>query len=672
MLTLGLAGGLDPVHEEILDTPENYTYDGAAVLLEDGEVVAAIEQERLDRIKHSNKLPLQAARFCLDQHGITARDLDQIAYYVDEASANGLLSRLYLARPDVEQRVDARTLLAATLSRGFGCEIDSARLRFYQHKVTHAASALAQSGFSESLVFIIDNYGGLFLGRRENDGRIAFDELVSIPPAKSMGKFCQAVLPFLGLGMFDEYKAMALAPYGDAATYAPLLGRLYDLLPNGDYALHLERIGLLLGKIEPRRRSQEPGQAHKDLAASLQQAMEEIVLHVLRHHRPATGQRNLCLAGGMVGNSATNGKVLYSGLFDEVFVHPAAYDSGGALGAALLASSEANGGVRSGRVRHVYWGSDIGEEPRIAAELRHWRGFLDVERSSDVVSRTAELVAQGALVGWVQGRSEFGAQALGNRNVLADPRAIETRERVHAALERGEPYRPLALIVPEEDLGELFDLPAGVDALPFMVFAVKVRDDKRQLLGAATHVDGTARVQSLSRDTNPLLWNLVQKFKQLTGMPALLSASFNSGIEPTVESVEDAIASFLTTGLDHLVVGDFVAAKRIPTEEDRLSLLVSLPQYAKIFRIRGLSERERGSARDEIRTSFSPPVHRRLSRELGDLLLTLDGERPLGELLAASGDKARHEALTAELDDLWKRRLVVMRAPSERGQGTAA
>ncbi|HKH21492.1 MAG TPA: carbamoyltransferase N-terminal domain-containing protein, partial [Gammaproteobacteria bacterium] len=297
MLTLGFAGGLDPVHEDFMDTPDNYTYDGAAVLIEDGRVIAASEEERLNRIKHSNKFPTQSIRFCLKQRGVGIQDIDLIAYYVNEEAANSLLSRLYLAMPGIEPRIDARTLLAVTLGRELGCEISPTKIRFYQHKLTHAVSAMALSGFDESLVFIIDNAGGVFLGRRENEA-VSLESIVAIPPSKSLGRFCQSVFPFLGLGLFDEYKAMALAPHGDPKVYEPLFRSFYELLPNGDYALHLDRVYMLMGKVDPRPKHKEFSQAHKDIAASLQQALEEIVLHVLRHYRQATGQRNLCMAGG--------------------------------------------------------------------------------------------------------------------------------------------------------------------------------------------------------------------------------------------------------------------------------------------------------------------------------------------------------------------------------------
>jgi len=663
MLTLGLAGGLDPVHEDLMDTPDNYTYDGAAVLIEDGRIIAASEEERLNRIKHSNKFPTQSIRLCLKQRGVDIQDIDLIAYYVNEEAANALLSRLYLAMPGIKPRVDARTLLAVTLRRELGCEINPAKIRFYQHKLTHAVSAMALSGFDESLVFIIDNAGGVFLGRRENQA-VSLESIVAIPPSKSLGRFCQAVFPFLGLSLFDEYKAMALAPHGDPKVYESLFRSFYELLPNGDYALHLDRVYMLIGKVDPRPKHEEFSHAHKDIAASLQQAQEEIVLHVLRHYRQATGQRNLCMAGGMVENSATNGKVLYSGLFDRVFVHAAAYDSGCALGAALLASYEAGAtSDNSQQVQHVYWGTDIGDDSSISHQLQSWSRFISFEKSPDIAKHTAQLMAQGAVVGWMQGRSEFGPRALGNRSILADPRPQENKHRINQMVKKREGYRPFAPSVLEDDARLYFDLPDGIDKYPFMIFVVNVKESMREQLGAITHIDGTARVHTVSRETNPRYWELIKAFKEITGVGVLLNTSFNNNVEPIVDSVEDGIVSFLTTGLDYLVVGEYLVSKRTPSWEEQLSMKVSLPPYVRLTQTKGFAERKRMAARHEIHTSYDSKFRRKISRELGDLLIGLDSEKPAGELLRHSAvGREREQDLMAELNDLWSERLVIMHA----------
>src|SRR5262245_13783384 len=212
MLTLGLAGGLDPVHEARLDSPDNFTYDGAAVLAEDGTVVAAIEEARVDRITRSNKFPTAAIRFCLEERGVRPEDLDRIAYYAHEESASQMLARLYISMPEIQPRLDARGLLAATLGRELRTAIDPGRLSFFQHKLCHAAGAIAQSGFDDALILILDNSGGLFAGRREESGAIALEELVAMPPGKSTTRMSQILFPFLGLGLLDLQQSVAMAP----------------------------------------------------------------------------------------------------------------------------------------------------------------------------------------------------------------------------------------------------------------------------------------------------------------------------------------------------------------------------------------------------------------------------------------------------------------------------
>ncbi|HTQ81304.1 MAG TPA: carbamoyltransferase C-terminal domain-containing protein [Thermoanaerobaculia bacterium] len=667
MLSLGLAGGLDPVHESRLDSPENFTYDGAAVLVEDGVVVAAIEEARVDRIRRSNKFPVAAIRFCLDQHGVRPEDLDRIAYYAPEAAANFLLSRIYLAMPEIEWRLDARTLLAATLGRELGAQIDPAKLRFFDHKLTHAAGAMAQSGFDEALVLVLDNSGGLFRSWRNDAGVVELAEIVAIPPPKSTTRLCQTLLPYLGLGPLDDQKAVALAPYGDPAVFRPLFQSFYELLPDGDYNLRLERVMQLVGRIEPQGKN-GPGQQHKDLAAALQEAQEEIVLHLLRYHREATGLTHLCMAGGIVENSRTNGKVLYSGLFDEIFVHPAATDAGCALGCALMASEDAGRPAPRQRLFQVDWGTEAGDEGRIAAELASWAGYLTYERVPKVALQTAALLAQGQLVAWVQGRSEFSPRSLGNRSILADPRSAGVPARVDAALHRPPGSVAVAPSILEAEAGHYFDLPPGAPSFPYMAFGVKARDERRADLAAALHTDGTAWLQTVSRELNPRLFEVLTAFKAETGVPALFNTSFTSDSGPVVDSVEDAVAAFLTTEIDVLVLGDFIARRTAPNPEARRARRISLPPYVRLQQVRGFVTPERMAARCEIRTSYDANLSIPISSGLYSLLMALSGEEPLGDLLRNLHlDTAGEEALLQEIDELWARRLVQLRG----GNGVA-
>jgi carbamoyltransferase len=669
MFTLGFAGGLDVIHERRLDTPENYTYDGAAVLLEDGVVVAALEEERLDRIKHSNKFPIKSIRFCLESRGLHLSDLSSIAYYVDEASADALLARMYLSRPDFQRRIDARTLMRAMLSEAFDCEVEPSKLRFYEHKLTHAACAMYQSGFQQALVYVIDNAGALYSGRRASDGHVSLDTLAFTPPSKSLQKFCHAILPFLGLGMFEEYKALALAPLGNPVAFDARLAQLYDLLPDGEYRLHLDRASALIDHIEIPRAGIELSSPHHDLAAALQRAMERIVLHVLRHYQSVTGLRQLCVAGGMAENVATNACILYSGLFDDAFVHPAAYDSGCALGAALLASQDDGRPVPKTRVESVNWGSTIGGASEISAELMRWSGFIQLDRVENGASHAAKLISEGALIGWVEGHSDFGSRALGGRNALTDARVADNRTRLHKALGRHETYRPLALLIKEEDLREWCELPPGCDALPFQSFAVRVAPSKRNRIAAALRPDGRACLQTVSRRIRPGLWSLLDRLGKLTGSPAVLSASFNRSSEPAVETIEQAASCFIGSGLDYLVANEVVATKTHATRASWTSLHLSLPPYAQLVRIRGWPEHRGCLMRDEISTTCAPASRKQVSRVLADLLMGLEKDTRLGDFLSRAGLNSDQEfRLMSEIIALSSIGLIVLRPPLTAGE----
>jgi carbamoyltransferase len=660
MLYLGFSGGFNLVHE---DPYETISHDAAAVLVERGEVVAAIEEERLNRIKHSNKFPAQSIRFCLESRGARIEDVERLAFYVTEEFCNALISRLYLTRPEMKELFDVRSHFVELLRREFDRDIDPDKIIFVRHHMAHAISAFALSGFERSLVLAIDGYGDHLSGLIGVGKGSALTEIERYPQKKSLGTLYRVVIQFIGYRAFDEYKVMGLAPYGNPATYRDAMRCLYELLPDGSYDLYLNRItGVLLGQVEIRKKGEPFTQQHKDLAASLQEALEEIVMHVLRHHRLATGLRNLCLAGGVAHNCTMNGKVMYSGMFDQVFVQPAAHDAGCALGAALLASHDAGYPTPVKRIKHVYWGADIGGEPEVLEQLERWSGFLKFRKPQNVSREAARLIADGAVLGWVQGRSEFGPRALGNRSIVADPRPADNKERINQMVKKREGYRPFAPSALEEDATDFFDLPGGMKAFPFMIFVVNVREDKRGLLGAVTHVDGTARLQTVARDTNPRYWELIKAFKDITGVPVLLNTSFNNNVEPIVDSVEDSIVSFLTTGLDYLVVGDYLVEKRTPSWEDRLSLGVSFPPYVKLHCTRSFVNPNEMAVCSEVGTSFDSQFRFPISNELCDLLMPLDGEKPVGALLANGKAKGEIEqVLVQELENLWAQRLVKLR-----------
>ncbi|MGK3964935.1 carbamoyltransferase [Sorangium sp. So ce118] len=663
MLTLGLSGGLSFAHEEMYDIPQSFTHDGAAVLLDDGEVVAAIEEERLNRIKHSNKFPIEATRFCLARRGVGIDQVDRIAFYASEEYCNALLGRVRLLTGGALPRLDARTLLAAKLGQGLGRPIDRDRIVFVPHHQAHAASTYLLSGYDDSLILAIDGSGDFLSGLVAVGSGDRIDVLSTIPEPKSLGNFYVSVIALLGYGVFDEYKVMGLAPYGDPATFRAHMSALYTLLPDGDYEVHRDRVGALAQVIEVRRRGGPFTQQHRDVAASLQEALETIVLHVLRHQREVTGKTRLCLAGGVAHNCTMNGKILYSGMFERVFVQPAAHDAGCALGAALHTSLAEGARKARRRLEHVSWGSDVGGEAEIDRELAAWSRFVSHERVADLPARVAEVIAAGAAVGWAQGGSEFGPRALGQRSILADPRPAANKDLVNAMVKKREAYRPFAPAVLAEDAREYFELPPGEDEFPFMIFVLKVREDKRSVLGATTHVDGTARVQTVSRRSSPRFWSLLKAFKDRTGVPVLLNTSFNNNVEPIVDSAHDVVTSFLTTGLHYLAIGDFFVEKRPWTWEDLATLALHIPRHVRVDQIRRFVAMDRAASVFELRNTYDAGLRVGVSPDVGEALMRADGARSVGELLAeaGAGDPARLQRAVLEIEGLWSQRLVSLR-----------
>ncbi|MGY4199119.1 carbamoyltransferase family protein [Bradyrhizobium sp. USDA 4520] len=662
MLCLGLSGGLDRIYERSPELPSTFLHDGAAVLVQDGRVIAAVEEERLNRVKHSNKLPSNSIRYCLSTAGVELGEIDRIAFYATEAYCNTMLERLSVSKP---VPLDAKLLMRQLLAREFDAEIDPSRLSFVNHHEAHAMSAFAMSGFEKSLIFTIDGSGDFLSGSLAVGSGIEIAQLASFPERNSLGLFYLETIRYLGYGLFDEYKVMGLAPYGDPAPYRELFAQFYELLDKGGYRVHLDRIApALVRHIEVRRKGMPFTQQHRDVSASLQEALERIVFHILRHHREATGMTRLCLAGGVAHNCTLNGKLLYSGLFDDIFVQPAAHDAGCALGAALIVSNELGRPAPRERLPDVYWGPDLGNEQAVERELNAWSSHLDIQRTDDIASSAADWMANGAVIGWVQGRSEFGPRALGNRSILADPRPADNKNRINEMVKKRESYRPFAPSVLVEHASEFFELPGGTRELPFMNFVVRVREAKRSVLGAITHVDGTARLQTVSRETNPAYWDLINAFKKRTGIPILLNTSFNNNAEPIVDSVSDAIVTFLTTDLDGLVVGPFLVKKRAATLQDWSALGVSLPPYASLHRVRSHVAVDRQETVCEIRTGPSTRDSMRISQELFEILMRVEGEASLGGLLGATMlGQARREDLVKELRLVWELRGIRLHPP---------
>jgi carbamoyltransferase len=515
------------------------------------------------------------------------------------------------------------------------------------------------SGFDRSLVLTIDAFGDGASGMILSGEGPALKSLSVLPDSKSLGRFYLGVIRFLGYDLFDEYKVMGLAPYGDPQKYRKMFKKFYTLLPDGDYIIHMDNLHRLFGLAAPRRTDDHIEQLHKDIAAALQESLEAIVLHVLRHYRDTTGHSKLCLAGGVAHNCTLNGKILYSGLFDDVFVQPASHDAGGAVGAALLLCQQRNGLAGSKAWNHVYWGTKVGDGDEVLGSLWKWKDLIEIEKLENVEERAARLLAEGYVIGWVQGRSEFGPRALGNRSILADPRPAENRDIINSMVKKREAFRPFAPSVLEEYVDDFFVVPENKKNFPFMVFVLKVREDKQKLLGAITHLDGTARVQTVSKAANPRYWGLIEEFRKLTAVPVLLNTSFNNNAEPIVDSVDDAVVCYLTTRLHYLVVGDYLISKKEGTDRKYARLAPSLPAYAILRQVRKHSSPGEMRTSYEIGNSYNDRYRAQISSEAFSILSQADGDRSLDELLAkvCPANENKRETLQ-ELLDLWSRRVI--------------
>lgn len=663
MLVLGLTGGMDLPYEKRFASARDWLHDSAAVLIDDGEVVAAIEEERLNRIKHTNKAPISAIRFCLNHYGAKLDDIDRFAIYTSEQVANERLRQYYLLHPEQKPFLDYRGLLCQQWGSALGTDIDRDKFVFVHHHVAHAMSAFIPSGFDSSLVFAVDASGGNGISAMLFDGRgSSLTTIQVIPESKSLGYLYLNVIRYIGYYMWDEYKVMGLAPYGDPARYRSLFKSIYELLPQGDYAIHWQKLDSLFDLAPPRGKDEPVTQMHKDIAASLQEALEELVFHILRHHQKKTGHTKLCLAGGVAHNCTLNGKIMYSGMFEDLFVQPASHDAGCALGAALFALYAARPTQpKPSPLSHVYLGTRPEGRDSLAKTLSRWKDFIDFESSDNIAERAASLIARGAIIGWVQGRSEFGPRALGNRSILADPRPAENKDIINEMVKKREGFRPFAPSVLEEYVDEYFDVPESQKRFPFMTFVVKVRKEKQSLLGAVTHVDGTARIHTVSRETNDRFWELINEFGKLTGTYVLLNTSFNNNVEPIVDSTGDAIVSFLTTRLHHLVVDDFLISRKQNDTMAYLSLVPSIPLYARLHqRKEYVSSREMKTV-FEVGNSYDDDYKVPISSDAFGILASADGKASLGELIKAReipGQKLK--ALVEEVLDLWSKRVVVL------------
>ena len=539
MFVLGICGGIRSGH-----------HDAAAVLYEDGRLVAAAEEERFLRIKHcEGRLPESAIRFCLAQAGISIRDVDFLAYG-------------YATVPGMEKR----------LSDYFRLKFGTCPpVRQVRHYVAHAASAYRVSGFSDAMILSADVSGDsvstLLSHGKDQDIRI----VKSIARPNSLGIFYSMLTQILGFQRDnDEYKVMGLASYGKQEIDLSWLLQF----GHGEYRLHHEEYMIpvsanqafpskqegiysdrLVERLGSPRLKEEPlAQRHMDLAYSAQKTLERAVIDLVTWLHEQTGSRNLCIAGGVGLNCVMNQRLLALPFVDRIYVQPAASDAGTAIGAALEVLAEQ--GVEPEVMEHVYTGPSYTDE-EIQKALESYK--VPYRRDEDVCRFAAEALSRGCIVAWFQGAMEFGPRALGNRSILGDPRDPSMKDRINATIKFREDFRPFAPAVLEEKVAEYFD--SGVKS-PFMTLTFDVKKEKRSQISSITHVDGTARIQTVGRATNPRFHALITEFDRLTGIPMVINTSFNVKGQPIVCTPRDAVSTFFMTGMDHLILGNHVLSKR--------------------------------------------------------------------------------------------------------------
>ncbi len=561
--------------------------ESAAVLMRDGKVVAAAEEERFSRIKHDGGFPYRAIEFVLRSQGLGLGDVDHVAVYwnpYDLAYRARYLVETALKDPRLFLEKARRALTIwqgaseSGADSGWGSLFKTARnleerfgtapknVRFLDHHLCHIASCFFPSPFEEAAVLIMDGAGEaacttVGVGRGTS---LSVTRTHKLP--HSLGHFYAAITGYLGFKMLDgEYKLMGLSPYGDPAGARWMREHQLRTTAPGCYELDtgaLDYHRALRGNFEgtfaghfgaPRPRSEDApfDDRHRDIAASAQRAFEEVVLDLSAELRRSTGAKSLAIAGGCGLNCTANGRILARGIFEEIYVPPVPNDSGGALGAAMLLYTELTG-KRPEPLMHAQLGPSF-SSTEISSALRSFPALKAEAVSEDVLlTRSADLLASGGVMAWFQGAMEYGPRALGNRSFLADPRSDGVRDVLNEKIKKRELFRPFAPSVKAEKASEYFEIR---QPSPFMTIIVPVREEKRSVIPAVTHVDGTARPQTVDRAVNPRYWGVLDRFEALTGVPVLLNTSFNIQ-EPIVCTPKEALTTFSASGVDALALGD--------------------------------------------------------------------------------------------------------------------
>ncbi len=550
--------------------------DSAASLIYNGEIIAAAEEERFSRVKHHSGFPYHAIQFCLDQAGITIKDVEHVGHYwkpwilrhkATQALKSALISReMFKARADRGVTQVGESYLgmfrhAKRLRDHFGAS--DFKFHFLEHHQCHAASAFFVSPFDSAAILTWDGTGEdtttLFCQGKAN--KIKVLKRIKLP--HSLGQFYSAVTNYIGFDMFkgDEWKIMGLAAYGKPEFYDFFKNRVLTTNGNRDFHLNIKTLDHHLAKhyqfsaeitkeIGPgRKKGEELTEHHWNIATSAQKVLEDTALHLVEGIREMTGEENLCMAGGVAFNSVMNGRIMTESKFKNYFIQPAAGDAGCSLGAAYYVWHQMLNKPRNYVMKHSYWGPGFTDDECQKALQKEGLKYENLP-DEELLPKVAKLIAEGAIVGWFNGRMEWGPRALGARSFVADPRRTDMRQVLNDKVKLREWFRPLAPSMLEEEGETIFGRPHHD---PFMITVIQVDQEYKSKIPSVVHVDGTARPQMVSKDVNPRYWNLINEFRKITGIPLLLNTSFNIQ-EPIVCSPQDAINTFKNANFEVLVL----------------------------------------------------------------------------------------------------------------------
>lgn len=586
-----------------------FYHDSAACLVVEGELVAAAQEERFTRKKHDSGFPAKAAQYCLNSANLRPADIDYVVFYDKPFLKFERIFETYLAFIPkgfrsfatslpvwLKEKLFQKTLIADSLSNCFCEKTDwTARLRFSEHHLSHAASAFFPSPFKEAAILTMDGVGewtttSVFLGK---DNGISPWKEIRFP--HSLGLLYSAFTYYTGFKVNSaEYKVMGLAPYGEPRYVDLIKKHLIDIREDGSFHLDMgyfdyctgltmtnDRFNTLFGG-PPRSPESQLTQREMDLAASIQVVTEEIVVKLAKDIQRSTRQKNLCLAGGVALNCVANGKLLREGVFDNIWIQPAAGDAGGAVGAAFgayhLMLDQPRCTTATDKMKGAFLGPEF-EQCEIEQRLASAGAVFQTASENELICTVAHALAEGKAVGWHQGRMEFGPRALGGRSIIADPRSPTMQKQLNLKVKYRESFRPFAPSVLREDVSDWFEL--NVDS-PYMLLVADVTEAKqlrmseaqkdlfgieklnvlRSEIPAVTHLDYSARIQTVHQETNPRYYRLISRFKELTGCPVLVNTSFNVRGEPIVCTPEDAFHCFMGTELDLLAVGNAILRKQ--------------------------------------------------------------------------------------------------------------